>query len=49
MVAPQQTPIHSKLINPSGRDLYEKFNFSLLLFDPPHASNTTGAEEGQLG
>jgi hypothetical protein len=49
MVDPHQTLVHSIWRTPSGRDLYEKINFSRPPFDPPHASTTTGAEAGPSG
>jgi hypothetical protein len=46
MVDPHQTHVHPIWRTPSGRDLYEKINFSRPLFNPPHTSVTTGADAG---
>jgi hypothetical protein len=46
MVNPQQTHVRSIWRTPSGRDLYEKFNFSRPPFDPP---TSVGAEAGPSG
>jgi hypothetical protein len=46
MVDPQQTLVRSIWRNQLGQDLYEKNNFNQPLFDPPHASTTTGVDVG---
>jgi hypothetical protein len=49
MVDPQQTLVCSIWRTPSGRDLYEKNNFSRPPFDSPHTSTSLGAEVGPSG
>jgi hypothetical protein len=49
MVYPQQTLVRSIWRTPSSRDLYEKFNVSRPLFDPPHISTIVGTDAGPSG
>jgi hypothetical protein len=49
MVDLKQTLVCSIWRTPSGRDIYEKINFSQPPFDPPHAFVVVGAEEGPSG